>query len=122
MTQRAGSTPQEKTELWVRPDLAALFAGLDFDAFLELGQRRVRIGPDGARHTSWLERGGRRFYLKVHRGVGWGEIWKCWLQGKCPVVDARPEVEALGRLSALGLAVPRLAGYGVRGANPARRQ
>jgi heptose I phosphotransferase len=107
---------------WIRPDLAELFAGLDFEAFLALGQRRVRSGPDGARHTSWFERGGSAFYLKVHAGVGWREIAKCWLQGKRAVVDARPEAEALTRLAAIGLPAPRLAAFGWRGWNPARRR
>lgn len=106
---------------WVRADLQPLFAGLDFEAFLALGTERVRTGPDGARHTSRFERGGRRFYLKVHTGVGWREILRCWLQGKCAIVDARPEALALTRLAELGLAAPRLAAWGVRGRDPARR-
>lgn len=112
----------ERGAPWVRPDLAPLFAGLDFDGFLALGEHPVRTGPDGRRHTSWFERGGRRFYLKVHTGVGWGEIAKCWLQGKRAVVDARPEAQALTLLAELGLAAPRLAGFGARGRNLARRQ
>ena len=109
-------------ELWIRPDLAPLFAGLDCEGFLALATEPVRVGPDGARKTGRFERAGRRFYLKVHSGVGWVEIAKCWLQGKRAIVDARPEASALARLAELGIAAPRLAAFGVRGRNPARRR
>lgn len=109
-------------DLWVRPDLAEIFGGLDFEAFLGLGAEHVRSGPDGARHTSRFTRAGRSFYLKVHSGVGWAEIAKCWLQGKRAVVDAWPEAEALLKLAELELAAPRLAAFGLRGRDPARRR
>ncbi len=107
--------------IWVRPDLGALFAGLAFEDFLALGQRTVKRSADRSRHTAAFERGGQRFYVKTHSGVGWGEIAKNWLQGKRPIVDARTEVRALERCAALGIAAPRLAAWGVEGANPAAR-
>lgn len=108
--------------VWIRDDLRRLFGGLTFEALLRLGQHRVRVGPDGSRHTAWLERGGRRFFLKVHEGIGWREILKCWLQGRRAIVDARPEAHALERLATLGIPAPRLAAYGVEGLNPATRR
>lgn len=108
--------------LWIRPDLAPLFGALDLEGFLGLETRVVRAHPDGSRCTGWLERSGRRFYLKVHRGVGWREIAKCWLQGKHPVVDARAEATVLERLARLDIPAPRLAAFGVRGIDPARRR
>jgi heptose I phosphotransferase len=108
--------------IWVRPDLGALFAGLDFDGFLALGQRTVKHSADRSRRTAAFERGGRRFYVKTHSGVGWGEIAKNWLQGKRPIVDARTEVRALERCAALGIPAPALAAWGVAGANPAARR
>jgi heptose I phosphotransferase len=107
---------------WVRADLAALFRGLDFEGFLSLGQDLVKASANGARRTSGFERGGRGFYLKVYAGVGWKELWKNWLQGKRPVVDALTEVRALERCRELGIACPRLAACGARGRNPARRR
>jgi hypothetical protein len=83
-------------ELWVRPDLAPLFAELAFDDFVRLGAHPVRTGPDDARETSWFERAGRR--------------------------DARPEARALARLAELGIGAPKLAAFGARGRNPARRR
>ena len=108
--------------IWVRPDLGALFAGLDFEGFLALGQETVKRSQGGARHTSSFERGGKRFFVKTHAGVGWGEIAKNWLQGKRPIVDARPEARALERCAALGIPAPALAAWGVEGANPAARR
>lgn len=108
--------------VWVRDDLRRLFGGLTFEALLRLGQHPVRVGPDGTRRTAWFERGGRRYYLKVHEGIGWIEILKCWLQGKHPVVDARAEAHALESLAALGIPAPRLAAYGVEGWSPATRR
>lgn len=106
--------------IWVRPDLAALFAGLGFADYLALGEHTVK--RSAARHTAAFERGGRRFYVKTHSGAGWGEIAKNWLQGKRAIVDARTEARALERCAALGIPAPRLAAWGVLGANPAARR
>lgn len=108
--------------IWIRPDLAPLFAGLGFDEFLRLGERTVKRSPDGARHTAAFARGGRGFYVKAHTGVGWAEILKNWLQGKRAIVDATTEVRALERCSALGIPVPVLAAWGVAGRDPGARR
>jgi heptose I phosphotransferase len=108
--------------IWVRPDLGALFDGHGFEDFLALGQETVKLSPDRARHTASFERGGQRFFVKTHAGVGWGEIAKNWLQGKRPIVDAGPEARALERCAALGIPAPALVAWGVEGANPAARR
>jgi heptose I phosphotransferase len=108
--------------IWVRPDLGPLFGALAFEEYFALGQRLVKASPDGARRTAAFERGGRRFYVKTHTGVGWGEIAKCWLQGKRAIVDAGTEARALLRCAELGIPVPALAAFGVTGANPAARR
>jgi heptose I phosphotransferase len=108
--------------IWVRPDLGSLFAGLGFEDFLALGEVSVKRSPNGARQTSSFERGGRHFFVKTHAGVGWGEVAKNWLQGKRPIVDARPEARALERCAALGIPAPRLVAWGVEGTSPAARR
>jgi len=108
--------------IWLRPDLAALFEGLAFEQFLALGERTAKRSADGSRHTAAFTRGGRGFYVKTHAGLGWLEIARSVLQGKRAIVDARVEVRALERCTALGIPVPRLAAWGVRGANPATRR
>ena len=108
--------------IWIRPDLVALFGALAFEDFLALGRELVKQSPDGARRTAAFERGGRRFYVKTHTGVGWGEIAKNWLQAKRAIVDAGTEARALARCAELGIPVPALAAWGVAGANPAARR
>jgi heptose I phosphotransferase len=63
---------------------------------------------------------GRRFFLKIHRGVGWKEIFKNLFQMRLPVLGAQNEWLAIKRLEKLGIDTMRLAGYGRRGQNPAR--
>jgi heptose I phosphotransferase len=108
--------------IWVRPDLGALFAGLAFEDFLALGQETVKESRGGARLTASFERGGRRYFVKTHAGVGWSEIAKNWLSGKRAIVDARSEALALERCTVLGIPVPALVAWGVEGANPAARR
>lgn len=61
-------------------------------------------------------------YLKVHRGIGWRAWLMQLLQLRRPVVDARPEIEALQVLASAGVAVPELLGGDVAsGLAPGRR-
>lgn len=66
--------------------------------------------------------GGKEYFIKQHRGVGWREIFKNLLQLKWPVISARNEWEALQKLESLGIAVPHVAGFGEQGCNPAKRE
>jgi heptose I phosphotransferase len=60
-------------------------------------------------------------FLKLHRGVGWKEVFKNLLQLRLPVVGAGCEYRALAALRACGINCPRVLAYGERGYNPARR-
>ena len=51
------------------------------------------------RKTLRLERGGRSFFLKLHTGVGWAEIFKNLLQGRLPVVGPRTSTGRCRRLN-----------------------
>ncbi len=62
------------------------------------------------------------YFAKIHTGVGWGEIVKNYLTGRQPIVDASTEWKAIQHLTALSIDTMTIAGYGVRGTNPARRQ
>src|SRR5690606_734405 len=73
------------------------------------------------RRTLRFEAGGHGYFLKLHQGVGWGEIIKNLLQLRLPVIGARNEYQAIRALERLGLATLTIAGYGERGWNPARR-
>ncbi len=62
---------------------------------------------------------GRAFFLKLHRGVGWGEICKNLLQGRLPVVAASNEYRAVTALRALGVDTLTVTAYARLGVNPA---
>jgi heptose I phosphotransferase len=97
------------------------FSGPDaFDRILELDGTIYRE-MDG-RRTLRFELGGRGYFAKLHFGIGWREILKNLLQGKLPVLGADNEREAIRRLERLGVTTMKVAGFGRRGWNPARRQ
>jgi heptose I phosphotransferase len=102
------------TELWLREDFAALWAGKDpFDAAFALTGETQRALEQ--RQTLAFNACGRRYFVKRHRGVGWGEILKNLLILRLPVVSARNEYHAVRKLAALGLRAPVVAAYGRRG-------
>lgn len=74
------------------------------------------------RKTQRIKLGDKYYFIKQHRGVGYGEIIKNLLQLRWPVVSARNEWQAIQALQAQGIAVPHVAGYGERGMNPASRE
>jgi heptose I phosphotransferase len=65
---------------------------------------------------------GRQYFIKIHTGVGWIEIFKNLLTLRLPVLGAQNEWLAIQRLNELGVKTLRLAGYGLRGWNPAQLQ
>ncbi len=64
----------------------------------------------------------QHYFIKQHSGVGWREIFKNLLQWRLPVLSAKTESRALQRLSALGIAAPKVVACASRGINPARLQ
>jgi len=74
-----------------------------------------------ARRTLCTEIAGQRFFVKIHRGIGWGEIFKNLFSGRLPVFGAGNEWKALCRLHDLGVPTMRAVAFGCRGWNPARR-
>ena len=62
---------------------------------------------------------GRRYFIKAHRGAGWREVLKNLLYGRAPIVSAEPEWRAIEQLRVAGVAVPVVAGKGLRGKAPA---
>lgn len=61
------------------------------------------------------------YFLKIHRGIGWGEIFKNLLQLRLPVLGAEQEWLAIRRLGELGIPTMTAVGFGKRGSNPARQ-
>ena len=107
--------------LFLDEPFRTLWAGRDpFEAAFSLeGEVRRQLE---ARRTLRFEAAGRGYYVKLHRGVGWGEIAKNLATGRLPVVGADNEWQAIRRLEELGVATMKAVAYGRRGANPARQE
>lgn len=91
------------TALWKQPG----------KTYRKYDQRRTFrfIGPRGV-----------AYFAKLHDGAGWRHILKNAVILKPFVLGARNEFVACRHLATRGVHVPRVAGFGERGANPARRQ
>lgn len=74
------------------------------------------------RKTLRFERCGRSYFLKLHNGIGWGEIFKNLLQGRLPVLGAVNEYRAVEALTRIGVDTMSVAAYTSRGRNPAAIQ
>ncbi len=106
-------------ELFLDAPFRALWAGQDpFRAAAAL-QGTVLRELEG-RRTLRTEIEGRGYYVKLHRGVGWGEIIKNLVTARLPVLGAEQEWLALKRLHELGVDTMKAVAFGRRGDNPAR--
>ncbi|AHL77066.1 heptose kinase [Stutzerimonas stutzeri] len=95
-----------------------LWAGRDpFEAVEQL-QGQVYRELEG-RRTLRTEVEGRGYFVKIHRGIGWGEIVKNLSTAKRPVLGAGQEWRAIQRLHDVGVPTMTAVGYGERGGNPA---
>ena len=95
-----------------------LWAGLD--AFAEVEKLQGQVFRElAARRTLRTEVDGRPYFVKIHRGIGWAEIFKNLITAKLPVLGAGLEWDAIHRLQAIG--VPTMTGvaFGEKGSNPA---
>ena len=108
-------------ELYLREDFARHWAGQDPFAEIE-ALRRDPVREVASRSTFRFELDGSAYFAKVHGGVGWLEILKNLVVGKPPVVDAGNEYRAATYLAGLGLHTLKVAAFGTRGRNPARRR
>ncbi len=74
------------------------------------------------RKTSQVELLGKSYFIKQHFGVGRREIFKNLLSFKKPILGAMTEVNAIQKMTDLGIATTPLVAYGQRGMNPAKLQ
>ena len=74
------------------------------------------------RKTLRFEHDGKGYFLKIHPGVGWGEIVKSLLSLKAPVLGAKDERDAILALERIGVQTMTIAGHGTRGSSPATMQ
>lgn len=73
------------------------------------------------RRTLQFSVGGKSYFLKLHQGVGWGEIIKNLLQLRLPIIGAKNEWQAIRFLEKHQLDTMKIAAYGQRGLNPAKQ-
>jgi len=116
-------------EYYLRQDLADLAQGEGAGKLLAWARAEADRAVSGniyrskeGRKTLRFERGGRSFFLKLHTGVGWAEIFKNLLQGRLPVVGAANEYRAVQALERIGVDTLGIAAYACQGRNPATRQ
>ena len=105
--------------IYLNPEIEKFLAGRDAFQVLDSIQGRTFRELEG-RSTRRIEIEGRGYFLKMHRGIGWLEVFKNLLQFRAPVISAENEWQALQRLSALGVDTMVVAAYGRKGRNPAR--
>lgn len=98
----------------------SLWAGQDAFACVEALEGKILRALEG-RRTFHTEINGHGYFVKIHRGVGWKEIFKNLIAGRAPVLGAANEWHALQRLAVLGVDTMHTVAFGERGGNPACR-
>lgn len=100
-------------------ELQGLVKGDDaFDQVMSLDGEIYRAKE--GRRTLLFEHKGREYFAKIHRGIGWREIWKNLSGFRLPITDASNEWLAVDLLERAGVETVKIVGKGSRGANPAQ--
>ncbi|WP_306605831.1 lipopolysaccharide core heptose(I) kinase RfaP [Azonexus sp.] len=105
-------------DLFIDAPFADLWAGQDPFVAVDALPGQVFRELEG-RRTLRTEVQGRGYFVKIHRGIGWGEIVKNLFSLRLPVLGARNEWQAIQRLKTLGVDTMHAVAYGRRGWNPA---
>ena len=102
---------QDFARYWARKDPFEAAEGIQGEIFRKVKSRRtVRFHIDG-----------KDYFAKIQNGVGWAEIIKNVMMFKMPVVSAVNEYNAICRMEQLGIETAKVAAFGERGINPAKR-
>lgn len=102
---------EEFQQLWQGKDPFRMVETIEGDVYRELDGRR----------TLRFELNGKGYFLKLHRGVGWGEIFKNLMQARLPILGAAHERDAIAALTSAGVGTMTMAAFGQRGHNPAKQ-
>lgn len=105
-------------KLMLAEPFKSLWAGRDPFVEVEALHGQVYRELEG-RRTLRTEAAGNGYFVKIHRGIGWGEIFKNLLTAKLPVLGAGQEWKAIQRLHEVGVPTMTAVAYGERGQNPA---
>jgi len=102
----------------LKEPFASLWAGRD--PFVEVERLEGEVFRElEARRTLRTEVDSKGYFVKIHRGVGWGEIIKNWTTLKAPVLGAGQEWQAIAALQQAGVPTMTAVAYGEKGRNPA---
>lgn len=71
------------------------------------------------RKTLRTEVEGKGYFVKIHRGIGWAEIFKNLVTAKLPVLGAGQEFKAINKLVSVGVDTMTAVAFAERGLNPA---
>jgi heptose I phosphotransferase len=86
-----------------------------------IAQQGVIYRSREGRRTLQFETEGKSYFLKLHQGIGWGEIIKNVLQLRLPILGARNEWQAIEHLQRINVGTMTSVAYGERGFNPAEQ-
>ncbi len=93
-----------------------------FDEIFQL-KGEVFREPEGVnRRTFRFIHQNKAYFIKLHWGVGWAEIFKNLVTLRLPILGAKNEWCAIQRFEQIGIETMTLCGYGQRGINPATQQ
>lgn len=107
--------------LFLRDDVAAMWRGLNPFHAAQAQTGTIFRDKEG-RRTLRFEYQERGYFLKLHQGVGWKEVFKNLAQGRLPVLGAENEYRAIIAFEKLGIDTLCIAAYGKQGANPATQR
>ena len=114
------SSQKEGQSIFISHELRVKLNGQDaFDKMMKIDGQVYRIGP--GRRTLKFKRGNKDYFVKVHTGVGWREIFKNLSYLRIPVVGAKNEWRGIHWLTDLGIDTMTVAAFGIHGKNPATR-
>ena len=111
--------------LYLEEDFALSFRGVDAlsNPYKTLAEMKGTVYRQAkGRKTLRFCLNDKGYFVKLHSGIGWGEVLKNLVRLRLPVIGAGNEWRAISRLQELGVPTLHAVAYGSRGWNPASRQ
>ena len=109
-----------KETIFLTNELKNLFSSGDFFSIAENIEGEI-FRKTANRITKEFTFEGDRYFIKLHYGVGWKEIFKNICKFRAPTIGASPELKALKKLRSLGIECPEPVAFFSRGVNPAKK-
>ncbi|MFN3234821.1 MAG: lipopolysaccharide core heptose(I) kinase RfaP [Gammaproteobacteria bacterium] len=101
-------------------ELKSFFSNHSFEEVFQLKGKTFREAT--GRKTLKIQIDDGTYFLKLHTGVGWKEIFKNIFTFRWPVLGAKTEYHAIQRIKTLGISTPVVVAYGEKGWNPAKKK